>query len=82
MTGKLQTEQNLEFLPLNGGCTGFTESTLVKMPRCWKSHVAAQIDSMQHITVKCLNILQFIPSFCRLDHFSPAVLSFAKVSSI
>ena len=31
------TEHNLEFLSLKGGCTGSSESTLVKMPPCWKS---------------------------------------------
>ena len=40
---KLLTEHNLEFLSLKGGCTGSSESTLVKMPHCWNSHVAAQI---------------------------------------
>ena len=43
MTVKLQTEWHLEFLSSKGGCTGLSESTLVKMPQCWKSHVAAQI---------------------------------------
>ena len=38
---RLQTEHNLEFLRLKGGCTGSSESTHVKMPHCWKSHVAA-----------------------------------------
>ena len=38
---KLLTEHNLEFLRLNGVCTGSSESTLVKMSHCWKSHVAA-----------------------------------------
>ena len=28
---------------MNGGCTGSSESTLVKMPHCCKSHVAAHI---------------------------------------
>ena len=37
------TEQHLEFLSLNGGCTGLSESSLVKMPHCWKTHVTAQI---------------------------------------
>ena len=41
MTVKLLTEHNLEFLSLKGGCTGSSESTLVKMPHCWKSHVVA-----------------------------------------
>ena len=42
---KLLTEHNLEFLSLKGGCTCSSESTLVKMPHCWKSHVAAKIVS-------------------------------------
>ena len=33
---KLLTEHDLEFLSLKGGCTGSSESTLVKMPHCWK----------------------------------------------
>ena len=41
---KLLTEQHLEFLNLKGGCTGSSESTLFKMPHCWKAHAAAQID--------------------------------------
>ena len=40
---KLLTEHHLRFLSLKGGCTGSSESTLVKMPHCWKSRVAAQI---------------------------------------
>ena len=43
MIVKLQTEHYLEFLSLKGGCTGSSESTLVKMPHCWKSHVMAHI---------------------------------------
>ena len=34
-------EHHLEFLSLKGGCTGSSESTLVKMSHCWKSHVTA-----------------------------------------
>ena len=45
MTVKLLNEHNLEFLHLKRGCTGSSESTLVKMPHCWKSHVAAQLSS-------------------------------------
>ena len=41
MIVKLLTEQHLEFLSLKGGCTGLSESTLVKMPHCLKSHVLA-----------------------------------------
>ena len=43
MIVKLLTEHLLEVLCLKGGCTGSSESTLVKMPHCWKSHVAAHI---------------------------------------
>ena len=40
---KLLTEHRLEFLSLKGDCTGSSESTHVKMPHCWKSHVTAQL---------------------------------------
>ena len=43
MSVMLLTEHDLEFLSLKGGFTGSSESTLVKMPHCWKSHVTAQI---------------------------------------
>ena len=41
MIVKLLTEHHLELLSLKGGCTGSSESTLVKIPQCWKSHVLA-----------------------------------------
>ena len=44
MSIKLLSENHFEFLSLKGGCTGSSESTLVKMPHCWKSHVAAQFN--------------------------------------
>ena len=37
MNIKLPIEQHLEFLSFKGGCTGWFESTFVKMPHCWKS---------------------------------------------
>ena len=43
MIVKLLTERHLEFLSLKGGCTGSSESTLVKMSNCWKSRALAQI---------------------------------------
>ena len=43
MIVKPLTEDHLEFLSLTGGCTGSSESTLIKMPHCWKSHVLAQV---------------------------------------
>ena len=52
MTVKLLTEHHLEFLSLKGGCTGLSESTLVKMPHCWKSHVTARYNSL-NISFEC-----------------------------
>ena len=43
MIVKLLTEHHLEFLSFKGVCTGSYESTLVKMPHCWKSRVMAHI---------------------------------------
>ena len=60
MSVKLLSEHHLEFLSLKGGCTCSSESTLVKMPHCWKSHVAAHLLllnaalSYSHITMLTL----------------------------
>ena len=43
MTVKLLIEHNLEFLNLEGGYTGSSESIHVKMTHCWKSHITAHI---------------------------------------
>ena len=43
MIVKLLTEHHLEFLSLEGGCRGSSESTHVKMSTCWKSHAAAHL---------------------------------------
>ena len=58
MSVKLLTEHHLEFLRLEGDCTGSSESTLVKMPHCWKSHVTAHMYMFsKHVTpdvnIKC-----------------------------
>ena len=49
---KLLTEYHLELLSLKGGCIGPSESTLVKMPHCWKSHVTAHLLC---ISTVCMN---------------------------
>ena len=54
MSVKLLTEHHLEFLISKGDCTGSSESTLVKMPHCWKSHVAA------HLCIKNGPILEML----------------------
>ena len=48
MSVKLLTEHHLEYISLKGGCTGSSESTHVKMPHCWKAHVAAHMFSFQY----------------------------------
>ena len=45
MIVKLLIEHHLEFLSLKGHSRGSPESTLVKMSKCWKSHVLAQMES-------------------------------------
>ena len=56
MIVKLLTEHHLEFLSLKGGCTGSSESTLVKISNCWKSHVTAQM------SLETVNLLETNPS--------------------
>ena len=63
MIVKLLTEHNLEFLSLKGCCTGSSESTLVKLPHCWKSHALAPfLVSIDH--VNSLRCHFFFQMFC------------------
>ena len=41
LTLRLLIEHNLESLSLKGGYIDLSESTFIKMPHCWKSHVVA-----------------------------------------
>ena len=43
MIVKLLTEHHLKIISLKEGCRGSSNSTLVKMSNCWKSHAAAHI---------------------------------------
>ena len=45
MIVKLLTEHHPVFPSLKGGCRGSSESTLVKMSYCWKSHARAHFCS-------------------------------------
>ena len=45
---KVLTKHHLEPLSLRRGCTGSSESDLVKIPHCWKSHVMARLESLTH----------------------------------
>ena len=63
MSVKLLTEHHLEFLSLKGGCTDSSESTFVKMPHCWKSHVTA------HLLLHLFSSLLFSPFSNFVSHF-------------
>ena len=61
MSVKLLTEHDLVCLSLKGGCTGSSESTLVKAPHCWKPHVTAHI----HIVgTYCASLVADLFLFC------------------
>ena len=64
MTIKLLT-YHLEFLSFNGGCTGSSKSTLVKMPHCWKSRVTAHLPNISgvHLILMIIWITIIKPDF-------------------
>ena len=64
MIVKRLTEHHLEFLSLTGGCIGLSESTLVKMPNCWKSHITAHINCYYEQVVNLLTLAS-LSSFCK-----------------
>ena len=70
MSAKLLTEHHLEFLSLKGGCTGLSESTLVKMPHCWKSLVVA------HIEIRKKKFITMFAHNCDLSGPRPLVKNF------
>ena len=43
MSVQLLTEHHLDFLSTKRGCTGSSESALVKMPHFWKSNVVTHL---------------------------------------
>ena len=57
MIVKLLTECNLEFLSLTGGCTGSSESALVKNSNCWKSGATAHLKETGNILEFSFDIL-------------------------
>ena len=60
MIAKLLTEHSLEFLSLEGGCRGSSESTHVKMPHCSKSHALALIINF---TTYCMSSTSEVSAF-------------------
>ena len=78
MSVKLLTEHYLEFLSLKGGCTGSSESTLVKMPHCWKSRVAA------HMCKTVVHVLTFgmYDSTCTHPRLQYSAVSHIGISQV
>ena len=68
MNIKLLNEYHLEFLSLKGGCTGLSESIHVKMPHCWKSHVAAHWPIFSQKNAIVLKIITWHPYKCTIDY--------------
>ena len=64
MIVKLLTEHHLEFLSLKGGCRSSSESTLVKMSNCWKSHAKAQNFRRTVGLYKLHSLVVLVSSFC------------------
>ena len=77
MTLRPLTDHNLEFLSLIGGCVGLSESKLVKLPHCWKSHVTANMfvnsiayfENSQNFYSSCIEVL--VLASRRVDFSSP-----------
>ena len=61
MIVKLLTEHHLEFLSSKGGCRGSSESTLVKMSNCLKSHALAQLSFCCPVTIGVLRLCLTMP---------------------
>ena len=64
MSVMLLTEHHLEFLRLKEGSAGSSESTLVIMPHCWKSHVTAEISLNVHCPKDTLHDVETVFSLC------------------
>ena len=71
MSVKLLNEHHLEFLSLKEGCTGSSESTLVKMPHCWKSHVTAHVCMLSETD----RVMKLLPVHLVAKRLSQSVLS-------
>ena len=68
MSVKLLTEHHLEFLSLKGGCTGLSESSLVKMPYCWKTIYMMEI-SCRDSCVLIICMMGILSCYCNMLNF-------------
>ena len=83
MSVTLLTKHNLEFLSLKGGCTGSSESTHVKIPHCWKSHVTAQIyDGELQVLPRMSERINNFQSVACMSHTDPSDLSIVGTCDI
>ena len=76
MSVKLLTEHHFEFLSLTGCITGSSESTLVKIPNCWKSRVTAQ---MLIFSYPSLRNLFLDNNFCQNKTAAKGVVEFWNI---
>ena len=53
MSVKLLTEHRLEFVSLKGGCTGSSQSTLVRMPHCVAAKKRKNTDKYHKSSFSC-----------------------------
>ena len=79
MNVKLLAEHNLGFLSLKVGCTGSYESTLVKTPQCWKSHVMANKFLKAYLFI-ISKILFSSLNFCCMSRATSAFLCKVRAS--
>ena len=76
---KLLTEHNFGFLSLTGGCSGWSESTLVKMPHCLESRVVLVNLLLNRF---CNGLLTFSTNVCdrtRIRTQEPTVASHKRL---
>ena len=73
MNIELLIEHHLEFLSLKGGCTGSSESTLVKMPHCWN-----HISRFNFKTFRAANMLTSFVLYPRILFLIPPPPIFEK----
>ena len=82
MSVKPQAEHHLEVLSLKGGCTGSSESSLVKISNCWKSHAAGLKFNLIHYYVVSLvygsNFLHLlhVKEHARIQKVSPGEVQY------
>ena len=80
MSVMLLTEHHLEFLSLKGGNRGSSESTLVKMSKCWKLRATAYMEpvSKGSFAQKSETIVEIVKIGIMMNSFCENILRFAS----